>query len=82
MMKKVLSWLKSSNRWKHLLGGFLIGVGANDFYCACYAGAAAAGALELKDKLYGGVWDWIDFALAVGGAVVGQAMRWGVMQLW
>lgn len=74
-MKKIFDWLKSSNRWKHLLGGVLIGLGANSFYCAVYAGAVAAGALELKDKLHGGYWDWFDCVLTVAGAAVGGGIR-------
>lgn len=53
-MKKIITWLKSSNRGRHIVGGFLIGLGADDTYCALYAGAGVAGALELKDKLWGG----------------------------
>lgn len=74
-MKKVIDWLKSSSRWKHLLGGVLIGLGADDFYCAVYAGAVAAGALELKDKLHGGCWDWLDCVLTVAGATVVGGVR-------
>lgn len=39
MKQKVIKWLKASNRWKHLVGGLLIGLGADDWYCACYTGA-------------------------------------------
>jgi hypothetical protein len=74
-MKKFLKWLASSNRWMHLVFGCLIGFGANSIYCACYAGIGIAAALELKDKLWGGKWDWIDFALTVGGVAVGQVIR-------
>ena len=37
-MNKVIMWFKTSNRWKHLLGGLIIGMGADDIYCAAYAG--------------------------------------------
>lgn len=53
----------------------MIGLGADDWYCACYTGAGVGGALELKDVLYGGSWDWIDFALTASGAVVGHSIR-------
>lgn len=53
----------------------MIGLGADDWYCACYTGAGVGAALELKDVLYGGSWDWIDFALTAGGAVVGHSIR-------
>lgn len=81
-MKKVIEWLKSSSRWKHLVGGVLIGLGADDFYCAMYAGAAAGGALELKDKLHGCYWDWIDFGLTLLGAAVGGGIRLIIGLLW
>lgn len=58
-----------------MLGGFIIGLGANSTYCAAYAGVGVAVALELKDKLWGGEWDWTDFALTVGGVLVGRLIR-------
>lgn len=67
--------VKSSNRGRHIVGGFLIGLGADDTYCALYAGAGVAGALELKDKLWGGKWDWVDFGCTMAGVVVGRLIR-------
>ena len=74
-MKKVIMWLKESNRSKHLIGGIMIGAGANGLYCAAYAGLGVAAALELKDKLWGGQPDWIDFAVTVAGVAVGYLVR-------
>ncbi len=74
-MKKIWNWLKASNRWKHFAGGVIIGVGADSNYCAAYAGVGVASGLELKDKHWGGKWDWIDFALTVSGVVVGRLIR-------
>lgn len=74
-MKKIIEWLSASNRWKHLVGGCLIGIGSDDWYCALYAGTGVAAALELKDKMWGGQWDWMDLSLTVTGAVVGQSIR-------
>lgn len=74
-MKKIINWLKQSNRGKHLIGGIVIGAGANSVYCAAYAGIGVASALELKDKLWGGKWDWIDWSLTVAGVVIGQIIR-------
>ncbi|MYM13338.1 hypothetical protein [Muribaculum intestinale] len=74
-MKKVISWLKQSNRLKHIGGGIVIGAFADSDYCAAYAGIGVAAALELKDKLWGGKWDWIDFALTVAGVVIGRLIR-------
>lgn len=73
-MRKIINWFKQSNRWKHLIGGIVIGVGANSVYCAAYAGIGVASALELKDKLWGGKWDWIDWSLTVAGVVIGQTI--------
>lgn len=74
-MKKVFIWLNQSNREKHLIGGFVIGVGADSVYCAAYAGIGVASSLELKDKLWGSKWDWIDWSLTVAGVVIGQIFR-------
>ena len=74
-MGKIIAWLKSGNSWKYLVGGLMIGFGADDVYCAAYAGIGVAAALELKNKLWGGTWDWVDFGLTVGGVVVGQTIR-------
>lgn len=74
-MKKIITWIKESNRWKHLVGGVIVGAGANDWYCAIYAGVGVAGALELKDYLWGGKPDIIDFLLTVGGVGIGYGLR-------
>lgn len=78
IMNKFFYWMKESNRWKHLLGGALIGGLSNGWYCMLLAGGVAAGSLELKDKLYGGKWDWVDFGLTMAGACVGYAVRLAV----
>lgn len=75
MIKRVLKWLGLSNRWKHLVGGVVIGLGSDDLYCAAYAGCGVAAALELKDKLWGGEPDIIDFAITVAGVAAGYSLR-------
>ena len=50
-MNKILSFLKQSNRYKLLVGGFIVGLPALTPYAALYAAAIAASSLELKDKL-------------------------------
>lgn len=75
-MKKLINWFKESNRGKHLGLGFLVGLGADDWYCAGYVGAGVSGALEFKDKLWGGKWDWIDFTLTYVGVMSGYCLRW------
>jgi len=74
-IKKFKNWLKESNRWKHLIGGYAIGLGADGLYCAAYAGIGVASALEFKDTQWGGKWDWIDWGLTVLGVSLGFGTR-------
>lgn len=74
-MKKLFTWLKESDRYKHLLGGIAIGAFANSLYCAAYAGIGVATALELKDKLWGGKFDLVDLSLTLAGVAVGYGVR-------
>lgn len=74
-MRKLFTWLKESNRYKHLLGGIAIGAFANSFYCAAYAGIGVATALELKDKMWGGKFDLVDLSLTLAGVAIGYGVR-------
>lgn len=74
-MRKLFTWLKESNRYKHLLGGIAIGAFANSLYCAAYAGIGVATALELKDKLWGGKFDLVDLSLTLAGVAVSYGVR-------
>ncbi len=68
--KGIIEWFKQSNRWKHLLYGFLVSIIAGlAFTLGCAAG------MEFKDRLHGGKWDWIDFGLTVAGAWFGLMLR-------
>lgn len=78
-MKKVIDWLKQSNRWKHIVGGIMVGLASNDWYCATLAGCGIASALEYKDKAHGGSWDWIDWGLTIAGVIVGYGLRWMIV---
>lgn len=49
-MKKLIEWLGMSNRWKHLIGGLIIGIFAFGWFTAMYAGVLTAGALEYKER--------------------------------
>lgn len=74
-MGKIISFLKKSNRYKHLIGGFIVGLLACGPYPAIYSAIIAGSCLELKDKLHGCPWDWIDWLSTVaGGAMV--AVLW------
>lgn len=74
-MRKLFKWLKESNRYKHLLGGIAIGAFANSLYCAAYAGLGVATALELKDKMWGGKFDFVDLSLTLAGVAIGYGVR-------
>ena len=63
--EKVLQWWKASNRWKHFL--FAIPLGA---VCGAHFTTGVGLGMEIKDHLYGGKADFVDFLLtAVGGAI-------------
>ena len=67
-MNKLFSFFAKSNRYKHLIGGFLVALLAAAPWTALYAAIVAASCLELKDRLYGNSWDWVDrVCTAVGG---------------
>ena len=72
----LINWFKQSNRWKHLLYGFLVALIAGfAFTIGCAAG------MEFKDKQAGGKWDWIDFGLTVAGGLAGLALRLTIINL-
>lgn len=75
IMKKIINWLNESHRLNHIGGGFLIGFLSNSNYCALLAGVGVAGALEFKDKLWSGKWDWIDFGLTLAGVAAGRIIH-------
>lgn len=74
-MKKIIDWIKQSNRYKHLIGGVLIGLIADDWYCSAMSGIGIASSLEYKDKAHGGTWDWVDWILTVAGAFAGHGIK-------
>lgn len=74
-MKNVIEWIKQSNRWKHLLGGVLVGLGSSDLYCAVYSGVGIASALELKDKLWGSTIDLVDWSITLVGVAIGFGLH-------
>ncbi len=76
-MSKIISFLKKSNRYKHLIGGFIVGILAFDAYPALYAAVIAGSCLELKDRLHGCTWDWIDWFITVAGGIA-AALLWTI----
>lgn len=72
----LINWFKQSNRWKHLLYGFLVAIIAGfAFTLGCAAG------MEFKGKQAGGKWDWIDFGLTVAGGLAGLALRLTIINM-
>lgn len=66
---KLFNWLRESNRYKHLIGGIILGM-----VLTIFSAIGAAGGLEYKDKEYGNRWDWIDFGITCLGGVIGQTL--------
>lgn len=77
-MNKIISFLKESNCYKHLIGGLLVGLFALTPWAAIYSAAVAASYLELKNKLKGCYWDWFDWLLMAGGGGI-AAIFWLLM---
>lgn len=73
-MNKFFSFFAASNRYKHLIGGFIVAAPASSFYAAIYAAAVAASCLELKDRLYGNLWDWLDWLCTLLGGSIAALM--------
>jgi hypothetical protein len=65
-----MSWFTSSNRYKHFL--FAIPVG---LVFTILAVIGVASGLELKDKLYGNKWDWLDWWMTIAGGSIGQIIQ-------
>lgn len=68
-------WFLESNRWKHFVGGFILGL-LLTVLCAL----GCAGGMEFKDMQWGGKWDWLDFCCTVVGGVIGQALQ--ILIIW
>lgn len=81
-MKKYFKWLLESNRPKHMLVGFLIGL-----FLGLSAAFAASVSAEMKDWLWNGKrggtfgwirgngFDWLDFAATMIGGIIGFSIR-------
>lgn len=67
--EKVLQWWKASNRWKHFL--FAIPLGA---VCGAHFTTGVGLGMEVKDHLYGGKADFVDFLLTAVGGVIGHGV--------
>ena len=65
-----MSWLKESNRPKHLLYAIPIGL---IFTILAVIGCAFG--MEFKDKEYGNKFDWLDIAATIIGGAIGQLLQ-------
>ena len=80
--QKIGDWWKASNRWKHFL--FAIPLGA---VCGAHFTTGVGLGMEVKDHLYGGKADFVDFALTAVGGFIGHGamlligLDYGVMAL-
>ncbi len=73
-MNKIISFLRQSNRYKHLVGGLLVGLCALSPWTAVYSAVIAASCLELKDRLHGCPWDWIDWICTTFGGIIAMVI--------
>lgn len=69
-----MSWITESNRWKHLVGGFVLGLFLT-FLCALGCG----GGMEFKDYQWGGKPDMLDFLATCLGGMIGQLLQTGIV---
>jgi hypothetical protein len=65
-----MKWILESNRWKHLIGGCILGL-LLTILCAI----GCAGGMEFKDKQLGGQWDWLGFLATILGGLIGQGLQ-------
>ena len=75
IMDQFISFLKDSNRYKHLLWGVFVGLFALSSWTAIYSAIVAASCLELKDKMRGCYWDWGDWLTTIAGGGI-AAILW------
>lgn len=66
-MNRIFLFLKTFNRHKYLIIGFIVGLFALGALPALYSATVAGTCLGLKDKLHGCYWDWLDWILSVSG---------------
>ena len=69
ILKSIIDWWKASNRWKHFL--FAIPLGA---VCGALFTTGVGFGMEVKDHLYGGKADFVDFLLTAVGGVIGHGV--------
>ena len=74
-VKQIINFIKNSNHYKHLIGGFIVSWLTASPYAGIYAAVVAATCLELKDRLYGNKFDLTEWLLTVAGGAI-AAVIW------
>ena len=74
-VKQIINFIKNSNRYMHLISGFIVAILAAPPYAGIYAAVVAATCLELKDRLYGNQFDLTEWLLTVVGGTI-AAVIW------
>lgn len=74
-VKQIINFIKNSNRYMHLISGFIVAILAASPYVGIYAAVVAATCLELKDRLYGNQFDLTEWLLTVVGGTI-AALIW------
>ncbi len=70
----VKNFFLESNRWKHLIGGFIVAICTLNIIYGLYAAIVAGLCLEYKDKAHNCKWDWIDFACTALGGIISSLL--------
>ena len=74
-VKQIINFIKNSNRYMHLISGFIVSWLTASPYAGIYAAVVAATCLELKDRLYGNKFGLTDWLLTVAGGAL-AAVIW------
>lgn len=75
LINDIIAWFKESNRYKHFLLAVPIGMICNSWYMALLMGLGVGGAMEFKDKAWGGTPDVIDAGLTTLGVLLGYGVQ-------
>ena len=78
-MTNPFNWLLVSNRWKHLVGCFVVSL-----FGTALMGIGCAGGLEYKDVQYQGTWaawDWLDILASLIGCALAAAVHVAIILL-